>query len=103
MPKSEIIASVLSHVSEETEISREEILSSCRQQEVVDARHLAIVLMSEMGVYARQIASVFGVSARNVYSVKINFDARLLYNRQLAVFKENILKKLRSKFEMTAK
>lgn len=103
MPKSEIIASVLSYVSEETEISGEEILSSCRQQEVVDARHLAIVLMSEMGVYARQIAAVFGVSARNVYSVKINFDARLLYNRQLAVFKGNILKKLRSKFEMAAK
>ncbi len=103
MPKSEIIASVLSYVSEETEISMEDILSSCRQQEIVDARHLSIVLMSDMGVYARQIAPIFGMSARNVYSVKTNFDSRMLCNRQYRVFRENILKNLRSKFEMTAK
>lgn len=103
MTKSEIIADVLNKVSEETEIEVSIILSSCRQQEIVDARHIAIVLISNMGVYPAQTAKTFNVSTRNIYMVKSAFNNRLLCNKPLRIIYERILKKLRGNFETAVK
>ena len=103
MAKSEIIADVLNKVAEETEVSKELILSHCRQQEVVDARHMAIMLMCEYGVYMSRIASVFGVSLRSVYSVRTDFYNRMSCNKPLKISHQRILQKLRTNFEQTLK
>lgn len=99
MAKSEIIADVLNKVAEETEISKEQILSHCRQQEIVDARHMAIMLMCECGVYMSRIASVFGVSLRSVYCVRTDFNNRIICNKPLKISYERILQKMRENFE----
>lgn len=103
MPKSEVIADVLRRVSEETEISTEQILSSCRQQEIVDARHLAVLLMSRSGVYPACIAETFGMTYRNARSIITAFDARMQANKMLRDGYAKIGKHLGSKYEASMK
>ncbi len=78
MKKSEIISSVLSAVSDETEITLKSILSQDRRREVVDARHIAINLLHKSGIYQSNIAEIFRITPRNVQYIMSDFDARML-------------------------
>lgn len=57
MRKSEIFAEILSAVSQETEVTEAQILSSCKHTEAVDARAILAKLLSEQGFYPVQTAA----------------------------------------------
>ncbi len=78
MKKSEIIATVLAAVSEETEIDVKAILSQDKRREIVDARHIAINLLHKKGLYQSNIAEIFRITPRNVQYILSDFDARML-------------------------
>ena len=56
MCKSEIFAKIINIVSKETEVPVDQILSSDKNMETVDARYLLVSLLSESGMYPSQIA-----------------------------------------------
>lgn len=51
MCKSEIFAKIINIVSKETEVSVDQILSSDKKMETVDARYLLVSLLFESGMY----------------------------------------------------
>lgn len=99
----EFAGRVIDLVSRETEIPRELILSKSRVAEVVDARHLAIMLLHSKDVYPNRIAEVFGLSARSVHYIITSFDARIRANNPLRNNFAKIAKQLGNNFEVTWK
>lgn len=97
MNKSEIFALVLGMVSEETEINAAGILSTCKSREVVDARHLLVVLLYEAGMYPVQIAAMSGMSSRSVTYAITNFQNRALNEKILRNSYERLKKQLGNK------
>ena len=55
MCKSEIFAKIINIVSKETEVSVDQILSSDKNMETVDARYLLVFFLFESGMYPSQI------------------------------------------------
>lgn len=78
MKKSEIIATVLSAVSQETEIDIKSIVSQNKRREVVDARHIAITLLHKYGIYQSMIGEIFRTTPRNIRYILSDFDTRML-------------------------
>jgi len=103
MKKSEIIATVLSAVANETEIDIQTILSQDRRREVVDARHITIVLMSRVGIYPAQIADLFGMTTRGVRYITASFSIRTNHNPTLNSIYETIKKQHGSNWVATQK
>lgn len=103
MKKSEIIATVLSAVSEETEIDIKTILSQDKRREVVDARHIAINLLYKCGIYQSNIVEIFRTTPRNVQYVISDFDTRLLYSPPMRNDYERIKKRLGNTCEIARK
>lgn len=78
MKKSEIISTVLSAVSEETEIDIRTILSQDKRREIVDARHIAVYMLNRCGIYQSAIAEIFRTTPRNIQYILSDFDTRAL-------------------------
>lgn len=57
MCKSEIFATILQTVSQETEIPPEQILSRKKDEETVDARYLLVYLLTRNGFCSSRVAS----------------------------------------------
>lgn len=85
---------VIIAIERETDITKSQILSNAKQAEIVDARHLAIKILSLSGIYPDRIAGVFGITRRNVHYVLSTFDDRLRFNHQLRNNYEIIKKQL---------
>ena len=66
MYKAHIFQEALNAVMDETEVEREQILSGCKQEEVVDARSLLIKVMNEKGLYPVQISQITGIGFRSI-------------------------------------
>ena len=94
MNRNEIFASILDMVSGETEISTTEILSRNKSREVVDARHLFIVLLHDAGFYPSQIALSFGMTCRSITYAITNFGNRILCEKILRRNYEKLKKQL---------
>lgn len=94
MKKSEIVAAVLSTVSEETGIDIGSILSQNKRREIVDARHIAIVMLSRQRMYQSSIAEMFRVTPRNVQYIMSDFDDRLSYSPPMRGDYERIAKRI---------
>lgn len=92
MKKSEIFASILADVSEETEIDSDRILSNSRIEEVVDARYLVIFLLLANGFYPAMIAERMKMSSRAVRNAIAGFDARLAGSSGLRMICERLAK-----------
>lgn len=103
MKKSEIIATILSIVAEETELEIKSILSQDRHRETVDARHITIFLMSKHGIYTSNIAEIFGTTPRNVQYIITDFDTRLLFSTPMRKDYERIANRIGKEFEINAK
>lgn len=73
----------LAIVSDVTEIEKEQILSSCRQMEYVEARVLLIKSLSEQGYHYTQIARKMN---RAVPSVRALLDSFPLRQKQNLIF-----------------
>lgn len=104
MPKiAEFADYVLELVAEELDVPKESIMSKSRKTEVVDARHMAAMLLYRCNVYPSRVASIFGVSPRTVQYVITSFSARIQTNRTLRNSYAKLAKTLCENCETTAK
>lgn len=104
MPKiAEFADNVLELVADELEVPKEEILSKSRAAEVVDARHLAIMLLHSKDIYPKRIAGIFGLSARSIHYIITSFDARVRANKAPLNNFAKIAKQLGDNYEVTWK
>ena len=94
MGKRDTFNLVLSLIEEETEISRDLILSGDKHEEVVDARALLIIILSEIGFYPSQIATLSGICPRCISPFIVGFGERIASRRMLGVFYERVRKKI---------
>ncbi len=92
MSKSEIFAEALNMVSKETELPVEKILSSCKDAETVDARHLLVRLLTDRGIYPAQIAVLMSKTERTINYIITNFQCRAETRKMLRINWENIKK-----------
>lgn len=76
MKKTELMCEMLQEVSEITEIGTDDILSNNKSEEIVDARHLLIMLLYDSGLYPSAIAQMIHCTKRNVNGVICNFIER---------------------------
>ena len=77
--KAKYYATVMSVVTDLTDLTEDEILNGKRTMEVVDARWLAVRLMRDIGLYPFQIAEMMAMSVRSVQYILINFDDRMKF------------------------
>lgn len=94
MYKAQIFQEALAAIVEETEIERGQILSGCKQEEVVDARVLLIKVLSEMGLYPAQISRVSGINVRSVTKFLLTARTRINSRKILRMNYENVRSKL---------
>lgn len=94
MYKAQIFQEALAAIVEETEIEREQILSGCKQEEVVDARALLIKIMNEKGLYPTQISKITGIGLRSITKFLLDFKGRIHSRKILRMNYENIRNKL---------
>jgi len=100
MCKSKIFAELLEIVSNETEVSREKILSDSKEIEVVDARSILIHLLYKEGLYPSEIASFINKTKRSVNQNLSSFSVRLDSGKMLGIILEKVRKKIGNKREM---
>ncbi len=80
MTNAEIINAVIAATADATEISETEIRSKSRMRETVDARHIAIKVIHDMGIYVSRIAAHLHITERNVHYALTAFEERLRGN-----------------------
>ena len=90
MCKSEIFAKIINIVSKETEVSVDQILSSDKKMETVDARYLLVSLLFESGMYPSQIAVHIHKTKRAVNYMISNFHERIENGKMMRIYWDNI-------------
>lgn len=83
MKKDQLFNALLQVVSEECEITAEEILSTNRSVEVVDARHILVKCLSECGMYVADMARLTGLSVRSINHILCEFDNRIRFGHYM--------------------
>lgn len=94
MPKTKIFAEILKIVSCETEVSASDMISSCKQIEVVDARSIYVKILSEMGFYPVQIAVYMNRTASSIRYLISHYEERVKQNKMMAIYAQNVRKLL---------
>lgn len=94
MYKMQIFQDTLSAVVEAMEVEQNQILSGCKQEEVVDARSLLIKLMSDKGLYPVQISKITGLNSRSVNQFLLDFGERVDSRKILRMNYESLRIKL---------
>ena len=94
MCKMQIFQDTLSAVVEAMEVEQEQILSGCKQEEVVDARSLLIKLMNDKGLYPVQISKITGLNSRSVTQFLLDFRERVDSRKILRMNYESLKIKL---------
>lgn len=94
MGKQETFSRVLSLIEEETEITREYILSGNKREDVVDARALLIQTLYEIGLYPSQIGVLTGICPRCIHTFLMNFKERVASRKMLRIYYEKVKRKL---------
>lgn len=89
MCKSEIFAKIINIVSKETEVSVDQILSSDKKMETVDARYLLVSLLFESGMYPSQIAVHIHKTKRAVNYMISNFHERIENGKMMRIYWES--------------
>lgn len=97
MCKSEIFAEILQTVSQETEIPPEQILSSRKDEETVDARYLLVYFLSRNGFCSSRIALCIHKDIRTVNLIITQFEGRKASRKYFGIMQENIRKMLGNK------
>lgn len=77
--KAKYYATVMSVVTDLTDLTENDILHGKRTMEVVDARWLAVRLMRDIGLYPFQIAEMMEMTVRSVQYILNNFDDRMKF------------------------
>lgn len=86
MCKSEIFNRVLDVVSQQTEVSREQILSRSKSMEVVDARCILFRLLQEQGLYPGQIATQARKTPAAIRYLLSHFEDRVKSNKMVKIY-----------------
>ena len=94
MCKSEIFARILNTVSHETEVGAEQILSSSKETDVVDARYLLVFFLAQSGLYPIVIAFYINKTKRSVNYILSNFGTRVRQGKIMRIYMEKIKKSL---------
>lgn len=94
MCKSQIIARIIEAVVDETEVPEDLIRSGSKKVEVVDAKCIAIKIMSEKGIYPEQIARSMHASPTSIRNLLTNYEYRIEQNKIIAIYANNIRKML---------
>lgn len=97
MCKSEIFATILQIVSQETEIPPEQILSRKKDEETVDARYLLVYLLTRNGFCSSRVASCIRKDIRTVNLILTRFEARKSNRKYFGILLDNIKKQLGNK------
>lgn len=97
MCKSEIFATILQTVSQETEIPPEQILSRKKDEETVDARYLLVYLLTRNGFCSSRVASCIRKDIRTVNLILTRFEARKSSRKYFGILLDNIKKQLGNK------
>lgn len=90
MCKSEIFAKILQVVAQETEVSAEQILSSKKDEETVDARYLLVHFLSRQGFSQSSIAKFICKNIRTVNNIITGFSGRQRNRKMFGINLENI-------------
>lgn len=90
----QIFQETLAAVENAMEIDSAQILSGCKQEEVVDARALLIRLMRDRGLYPVQISSITGLNSRSVTQFLVGFSERIKTRKILRMNYESLKIKL---------
>ena len=77
--KAKYYATVMSVVTDLTDLTENDILHGKRTMEIVDARWLAVRLMRDIGLYPFQIAEMMEMTVRSVQYILSNFDDRMKF------------------------
>jgi hypothetical protein len=85
---------LLDAVSEITEISTKEIMSSSRKMEYVEARMLVCKAMTELGYHPSQIAKKLFITPNNIRLLTESFHCRVKTDKLLIRMYQEIIKKL---------
>lgn len=102
--KKKYFATVMSVVSDLTDLSENDILHGRRTMEVVDARWLCVRLMRDIGMYPCQIAGFMAMNVRTVQYIIINFDDRMKFgDAMLQMYLQLAKDRLRKTSETEAK
>lgn len=94
MYKMQIFQETLSAVVEAMEVEQEQILSGCKQEEVVDARSMLVKLMSDRGLYPVQISKITGLNSRSVTQFLLGFKERVNSRKILRINYERLRNQL---------
>ena len=97
MCKSEIFATILQTVSQETEIPPEQILSRKKDEETVDARYLLVYLLTRNGFCSSRVASCVRKDIRTVNLILTRFETRKSNRKYFGILLDNIKKQLGNK------
>ena len=74
---------VVNAVAEATDLTKSQVLSKRKYQEVTDARWIVVYLLKEQGCYTPRIAEWMGMTTRNVNLILSAFAFRLSVEKQL--------------------
>ncbi len=92
MRKSEIFSKIINKVSDETEITKEEILSGSKKIEVVDARSITVILLNEHGFYPETIAKLMNKTSACIRHIISSFDERMKGNKMIEIYLQKVRK-----------
>lgn len=80
MNKEEYFNEVVKVITELTDVSKESIVSSSREADVVDARWITIRLLKESGYSTKQIVPLIGHKRRTIDHAMMMLDDRIKYS-----------------------
>ena len=72
--------SVVEHTAQVAEVAAESILSDCRQSEVVEARMIAVKILSDMGYSTQRLAHYFSKTEPGIRRILVMYDIRSSHN-----------------------
>lgn len=96
MQKKVLCERIVALVAQTTDLTVEEIMSSKKRADIVDARYLAVYAMLQQGVTLYFVAEFMNMTQRNVYHIKEHFDSRKIYgNPALERYYNTLLRALK--------
>ena len=98
------LESIINAVAEAMDLRPCQILCKRKFKETIDARWIAVCLLSEKGYYSSRIAEWMGMTTRNVNYILFSVETRLsLQDKALSNILERARKELRNGAEITTK
>lgn len=96
MKTAKMIDEVLQIVTEETDVTKEQIYSHNREAEIVDARYIFISSLHGIGLYVTTISRELGISQRAVQYAIARFSERVSVNVPLKRINKRVKSRIMS-------